>query len=330
MVLRNMNVAFVGEFPQEALEEIKAGLEAHPEYFRVEVARTQEEAEKLTDAECIVLRVLRLPAENLARYPKLRFVQKWGAGYDSIDIETATRRGILVSNTPGVNAFSVAEQAVMLMLCVYRNFVKHNEFLREGVWTKGRFMERTYSLQGKRAGLIGMGRIGREVARRVQAFGAEVCYYDPFRMKREMEADLHVTFLPMDELLRQADVVSLHVPLTEENRNMIDADKLKLMKPTAILINTARGGLVDESALCGALERGELLGAGLDCMAHEPIQKDDPLLRCPNITLMPHTGGISMDLNGPMSATILDNLLRFARTGRPNFVINSSLLERAQ
>ena len=324
-----MNVAIVGEFPREALCQIKAGLEAYPDRFRVAVAGTQEEAEKLTDAECIVLRILKLTAVDLMRYPKLRFVQKWGAGFDTVDIRTAAQRGVLVSNTPGVNAFSVAEQAVMLMLCVYRNFVNHYEFTRQGIWTKGRFMERTYSLQGKLVGLIGMGRIGREVAKRVQAFGAEVCYYDPFRMKPEDEAALRTAYLPMDELLRKADVISLHVPLTEENRNMINADRLKLMKPTSILINTARGGLVDEKALCGALERGELLGAGLDCLASEPLQQDNPLLKAPNVTITPHIGGTSMDLNGLMATTILDNIMRYEATGKPNYVVNSALLAGA-
>ena len=323
-----MNVAIMGEFPKESLALMKTKLENCPGSIHVEIAKTQEEAERLTDAECIILRILRLDHEAaFARYPKLKFIQKWGAGYDSIDMEEATKRGVLVSNTPGLNAFSVAEQTVMLMLCVYRNLINHYEFLKQGIWTKGRFMERTYSLKGKKVGLIGMGSIGKAVAKRVQSFEAEVFYYDPFRLSEEKETELHVTYLPLEELLRTADVVSLHLPLTPETTNLINAETLRLMKPTAILINAARGGLVDERALIGALERGELLGAGLDCMAGEPVGKEDPIFRAPNVTLTPHVGGVSMDLNGVMASAIVENVLRFAQTGKPNFVINKELLE---
>ena len=183
-------------------------------------------------------------------------------------------------------------------------------------------MDNAVTLNMKTVGLIGGGNIGRQVARKVQAFGARVQYYDAFRLKPEMEEEHRMTFLPLDELLKTSDVVSLHVPLTEENRHMLDAGKIALMKRGAILVNTARGGLVDDKALLAAVDEGRLMGAGLDCVEDDPLPAGHPLLNHPNIVITPHIGGNVSDMGEVMVPMIGGNLRRFLRGERVLNVVN--------
>ena len=234
----------------------------------------------------------------------LKVLSHYGVGVDSIDIPACKARGILVCNTPGANSVSVAEMAMCLMLSCARQVVNHDAHTRRGEWK--RFP--TFELRGKCLGLVGFGAIGREVARRAGAFGMELIAYDPF-FNEAAGAELHVDSVALDELLRRADVVSLHLPSTPETRHLLDADALALMKPTAILINTARGELVDEAALECALKENRLLAAGLDVYEHEPL-RESPLSGLSNVILMPHCSATTPEASQKMGMMAVENAYR--------------------
>ena len=234
----------------------------------------------------------------------LKVLSHYGVGVDSIDIPACKRRGILVCNTPGANAVSVAEMAMCLMLSCARQVVNHDAHTRCGEWK--RFP--TFELKGKCLGLVGFGAIGREVARRAGAFGMEIIAYDPF-FNEAAGAELHVTSVGLEELLRQADVVSLHLPSTAETRHLLNAETLAMLKSTAILVNTARGELVDEVALVSALRENRILAAGLDVYEHEPL-RENPLFELPNVTLMPHCSATTPEASQKMGMMAVENAFR--------------------
>ena len=241
-----MKIALAGPYPAGTLEQFQALLPDQT-FFSVE---SQEDYEALTDVDCIIVRVLKTPEAILANKPNLKAVIRWGAGYDSVDVQAAGRRGIPVLNTPGVNAYAVAELALGMMITLNRKVLGYWNNVQQGNWDRGAFA--SLSLNHKTVGIVGGGNIGRRVAALVQALGAQVVYYDAFRLPPEREQELHMTYAPLEELLEQADLVSLHVPLLDSTRHIIGAEQLARMKPTACLVNTARGGLVDDAALLQA------------------------------------------------------------------------------
>jgi phosphoglycerate dehydrogenase-like enzyme len=219
----------------------------------------------------------------IAAAPNLRLIQKIGVGVNTINLEAAITRGIPVCNLPGTNARAVAELALALMLATLRRITRFDAGLRNGVWLDPRLQDGIGELGGRTVGLVGYGAIPRLLAPVLAAMGCHVIYTARRRM-----VDAVGTWRPLDSLLAEADVISLHVPLTDETANMIDAAALARMKPGAILVNTARGGLVDARALEAALRSGHLAGAGLDVFVQEPIDPADPLLQLPNVVLTPH------------------------------------------
>jgi phosphoglycerate dehydrogenase-like enzyme len=254
--------------------------------------------------------------------PKLRLVQLLSAGYDRVDVEAARKAGVPVANNGGANAVAVAEHTLMLMLAVEKKLVRFHNDLVAGQWRTGDHPEfRAFELAGKTLGIVGLGNIGKKVARRARAFDMAVRYYDVARLSEEQEDALGVRFVLFAELLRTADVVSLHVPLDDSTRGMIGADQLALMKPGAILINTCRGPVVDEAALHRALAEGRLAGAGLDVFAEEPLVRDHPLLALPNVTLTPHSAGPTWENWAARFRNGFDNIQRVAAGGRPLWVV---------
>jgi phosphoglycerate dehydrogenase-like enzyme len=229
----------------------------------------------------------------------LRVVVKYGSGMDNIDVPAAEELGVLVSSTPGANARSVAELTIGLLLSLARNIVVHDRSVRDGSWSRVTGIE----LADKRLGIVGYGAIGREVARIAQGLDMEVVAHDP------LIDDADVPLVPLTELYRTSDAVSLHVPLTTETRGMVGAEELAAMKPTAFLLNTARGGLVDEGALAEALRTGRLGGAGLDGFAEEPLG-DSPLRGLDNVVLSPHAGAATLDAVRRTATRAVDQLLR--------------------
>lgn len=237
--------------------------------------------------------------ERVLEAGPLRVVVKYGSGTDNIDLRSAERLGTKVSSTPGTNARSVAELTIALLFALARHLVAHDHAVRAGSWSRRGAIE----LAGKRLGVVGYGAVGREVARLAASLGMQVVAHDPF------VADAEVELVDLDELLASCDAVSLHVPLDGSTRGMIGAEALERMRSGALLVNTARGGLVDEHALADALSSGRLGGAGLDVFADEP-PSGSPLLRLENVVLSPHAGAATAESAQRTSVQAVRQLLR--------------------
>jgi glyoxylate reductase len=247
----------------------------------------------------------RVDAALLDAAPGLRAIANLAVGTDNIDLEAAAARGIPVGNTPDVLTDATADLTLALMLAIVRRLPEGAARVREGRWGTWQPAEDLGGdLAGRTLGVVGWGRIGQAVAARAAAFGMDVAYHS------------RSSGLPLAELLERADVVSLHTPLTPDTRGLIDAAALKRMKPTAYLVNTARGGVLDQSALREALVAGEIAGAALDVTDPEPLPPDDPLLDAPNLLVVPHIGSATTGTRAQMAAMAVDNLLA-ALDGRP-------------
>jgi phosphoglycerate dehydrogenase-like enzyme len=253
--------------------------------------------------------------------PRLRLVQLLTAGYDNVDLEAARRAGVPLSNNGGANAISVAEHTLMLMLTVARKVVWQHANVSGGRWRGNGPAPRLYELFGKTLGIVGLGTIGKKVARLAKAFGMRVAYYDIARLSEDAEDALGVRFRLLRELLRDSDVVSLHVPLNASTRHMIGAAELALLKPTAILINTSRGPVVDEAALHRTLSGGRIFGAGLDVFDQEPPPADNPLLKLDNVVLTAHFAGPTWDNHAARFRNAFDNVQRVHRGEQPLWVV---------
>jgi len=243
---------------------------------------------------------------------RLKIIARYGAGVDRVDLEAAQAKGIIVTNTPGANTDSVAELAIGLMLAVARSIPQANAATKSGQWPRLKGL----SLAGQVVGLVGFGAIGRAVAQRLQGFACRLLAYDPFP-NAAAATSLNVTLLPLADLLGQADVVSLHLPALPETRGLVDGEFLSKMKAGAILINTARGEIINEAALLAALQRGHLRGVGLDAFAAEPPRTDDPLLQLPQVIATPHTGAHTDGATNGMGWGALRNLLPALRGEEP-------------
>jgi len=254
--------------------------------------------------------------------PGLKLVQLISAGYDRLDVGAAKRAGVPVANNGGSNSVAVAEHTLMLMLAVYRKLSWHHANVVTGKWRVGDFAShRLYELEGKTLGIVGLGTIGKKVARRAAAFGMRILYYDIVRLAEDAEDALGVRFVLLPELLRTSDIVSLHVPLNDATRNLMGARELGMMQPTGVLINTCRGPVVDETALHTALTSGRIAAAGLDVMVEEPPIANHPLFALENVTFTPHMAGPTWDNWFKAFRNAFDNVQRVARGERPLWVI---------
>ena len=253
--------------------------------------------------------------------PSLRLHQLLSAGYDDVDLEAARRAKVPVSNNGGANAISVAEHAMMLMLMVSRRVISQHANVSGGRWRGNGPAPRMYEIHGKTLGIIGLGTIGKKVARLARAFGMRVQYYDIVRMTEDAEDALGVRFRLMGELLAISDIVTLHVPLNTTTRHMIGAHELASMKPEAIIVNTSRGPVIDEAALARALADNKLFGAGLDVFDQEPPPPDNPLLALKNVVLTSHFAGPTWDNQIARLRNAYDNVQRVARGEPPLWVV---------
>src|SRR5215213_9557442 len=267
----------------------------------------------------------RLDAEFLASAPRLRVISTVGTGVDHIDLAAATARGIIVCHTPGLNVETVADHTFALMLAAARRLAEQRQLQRDGqsleVHRRPVFGR---SLTGATLGLIGLGAIGAAVARRAGGFAMPVLYASRSR-KPELEAELGLEWTTLDTLLRKSDIVSLHAALTPETRGLIGERELAMMQPGAVLVNTARGPLVDTDALVTALRSGHLLGAGLDVTNPEPLPIEHPLFTLPNAVLTPHTGYASDQTRAAMTGTAIANLADAFAGRRPRFLANPAV-----
>jgi D-3-phosphoglycerate dehydrogenase len=239
-------------------------------------------------------------AEVLAA-SKLRVIARVGVGYDAVDVPSATEHGVAVTITPGTNEISVAEQALALIIGVFRGNPWRDRSVRDGSWIR-RSLPR---LGGKTLGLVGLGRIGRAMVPRAQGLGLSVIAADPFADKA-FAAENNVRLCELDELWAEADVISLHAPATPETYDLVNAETIAKMKPTAVVVNTARGSLIDENALADALAAGRLFGAGLDVFKTEPLPSDSPLHKLDNVLMSPHMGGLDEESQEAMTRLAAD------------------------
>jgi len=274
------------------------------------------------DAEYFLGLARTMGTEFFRSAPKLKLVQLLSAGYDRVDIEAARKAGVPVANNGGANAIAVAEHTILLMLAVLKQLVRFHLDVVAGRWRPPASSESpVYELSGRMVGVVGLGNIGKKVARRAAAFDARVQYYDIVRLSEAEEDALGVHFVLLSELLRTSDIVSLHVPLTDATRQMIGARELGLMKPGAILVNTCRGPVVDEEALYQALKERRLGGAGLDVLVDEPPPKDHPLFSLPSVTLTPHSAGPTWENWTARFRNGFDNIERVAAGRKPLWAI---------
>jgi phosphoglycerate dehydrogenase-like enzyme len=297
-------------------------LEAESEVRRVERLDAEDVRAAAVGCAAIVTRGMgRIPAAVLEGTPALRCVARCGAGVDNIDVAAASRLGLPVVHAPEAGTRSVAEHALMLALAVARQVSRWDRAVKEGGW-RTREGWQGVELAGKTLGVVGMGRIGRRAAEAGAALGMEVLGWN--RTPREGPWEL----LPLDDLLSRSDVVSLHLALTDETRGLLDATRLGRMRPTAILVNTARGALIDETALAQALSQGRLAGAGLDVLCQEPPPADHPLLALPNVIVTPHVAGLTDVAYRRMCVETVTHVLRILRgeAPDPSHVANSAAL----
>jgi len=256
-----------------------------------------------------------ITGEMIRNAPRLRFLQVAGVGVDHVDMEAARAAGITVANVAAANAVSVAEHVVMVALAMTRDLCNAHAAMRAGQWSLPQWMSRARELAGLTVGIVGMGRIGREVARRLLPFGVTIVYYDVQPLDQTTEDELGVTLLPLDDLLAAADIVTVHVPLNENTYHLFDATRFARMKPGSYFINAARAEIVDENALVDALKT-RLGGAAIDVFSPEPPPPDHPLFSLPNVLLTPHGAGVTVNAQQRIAQGAIQNVLRYL-DGRP-------------
>ncbi|MFD7305158.1 2-hydroxyacid dehydrogenase [Streptomyces pharetrae] len=288
------------------------------------VEATDEDRAALRTARVIVTALAPVTAEHLAAAPDLALVQCASHGYDYVDTSAARARGVTVCTigSSGAEARNVAEQTFALLLALAKRLVPAHNALVEADWALPRLQRSLTELSGKTLGIVGLGQIGREVARRAAAFDMTVVYAGRRRAAPETEERLGgALHVPLEELLRTADYITLHAPLTDETRHLLDAERLALLKPTAFVVNTARGALIDQDALADALERGALAGAGLDVFDPEPPTPALRLLKAPNVVLSPHAAGVTRETVVRIAMAAVRNASDFLAGGVPRDVV---------
>jgi D-3-phosphoglycerate dehydrogenase len=254
---------------------------------------------------------------------KLKVIARYGVGVDRVDLKAATKKGIVVTNTPGANSVAVAELTIALMLALGRQLCKADQATRHGEWPRFSGV----GLRGKTIGLVGFGAIGREVASRLKSFGSRILVSDPYA-EREMGKGDGIDVVSLDELLASSDFVSLHASLNPATAGMVDRSFLRKMKSGSFLVNTARGELIDETALHHAVVEGHLRGAALDCFSKEPPDPDHPLLQLPQVMVTPHTGSHTDEATSTMGWMSLQSCLAVLRGERPPYIVNPEVYEK--
>lgn len=269
-----------------------------------------------------------ITAEIMDAAPRLRVISGFGVGYNNVDLDAATARGIAVCNTPGVLSAAVADLTIGMIVMASRALVENAAYVREGGWARREAAPGLgWDLLGKTVGLIGFGRIGKAVAERARVFGMKCIYYDTFSDPGAAWADC--PYRPVDDLFRESDVVSLHVNLTDETHHIVNARTLGLMKPTAWVVNTSRGPVIDQVALTNALKARQIAGAVLDVLEVEPPAADDPILTLDNAFVLPHIGSATVETRAAMLELAANNFIAVMAGQTPPECVNPEVLERA-
>jgi glyoxylate reductase len=314
--------------PQPALDLILPACDA--EVWQDELPPPRELLlDKVRDLDgLLTLLTDKIDATLMDAAPKLKVVSNCAVGFDNIDVPAATQRGIAVGNTPGVLTETTADFAFALLMAAARRVVEGDRYTRAGKWkTWGLTLLLGQDIYGATLGLIGLGRIGAAMAKRAKGFDMRVLYYDPFR-REDLEHELGVTYADLDTVVRSADFISIHTPLTPETRHLVNADLLRKMKKTAILVNTSRGPVVDQAALYAALRDGVIAGAALDVTDPEPIAVNDPLLTLENCIIAPHIASASVVTRTKMAMMAAENLLAGLRGEKLPTPVNPEVKQR--
>lgn len=307
---------------EEILAKVGSQLEVHEcleEEGLIEITR---------DAEAVLVERARITRRVISNMERCRILVRHGVGFDTLDVEAATEAGICVCNVTDYCTQEVADHAMALLLALSRTLFLWDAEVRRGGWNVFTDGGKNRRIEGQVLGLVGFGKIGQAVARRAEGFGLQVVAYDPYIGAQAMEA-VGVKKMELEELLRISDMVSLHLPLSAQTRHLINADRIRLMKSTAFLVNTARGGLVEQQALGEALVEGRLAGAGLDTFEQEPPAAEDLVRKLPNVILSPHAGFYSQGSLRELHVRMAEQVAQFLLRGeRPNNLVNPAVLER--
>ncbi|MGC8960894.1 MAG: 2-hydroxyacid dehydrogenase [Candidatus Bathyarchaeia archaeon] len=310
--------------PEEGLGPLKGSCDLKVRDSRLPPSK-EELISLIGDADGLIcLLTDRVDGDVIAAGGRLKVISSYSAGVDHIDVDAATKAGVYVTNTPDVLTDATADHAWALLMAAARRIVEADNYIRSGRWREGwhPFLFLGAPVWGKTIGFIGFGRIGVAAARRAKGFNMRILYHSRRRIAAELEMELSAEYRPLEDLLREADFVSLHVPLTPDTRRLIDRERLRLMKPTAILINTSRGGVVDQEDLVEALRGRWIAAAGLDVFEDEPIKPEDPLLSLENVVLTPHIGSATGEARARMAAMAAENLLSILRGVEPKHLVN--------
>lgn len=314
-MLRGMIDHAKNRFPEDA---------ATIDFEVVEQGSEQELVAKVPGVDILVGARNRMNRNVLDKADKVFFIQQCSAGYDNIDLKAARERGINVSNAGGAGVIPVAEHTLMLMLAISKNLIRCDRTMKAGEYILEECVGRVYELRDKLLGIVGMGKIGSQVARLAHVYGMEIQFFDPYR-KDTSDLEFPVKTVSLEELMTTSDFVSIHALLSDDTRGMLSRKELEMMKPTAYLINTSRGAIVDEEALADILEAGKIRGAGLDVYGEhgDPPPKTSRLLKLDNVVLTPHIGGVTAeDLHRNFYETSLGNIIRVVRGEEPKYVVN--------
>lgn len=323
-----LKIYLTRQIPERGLNKIKQYFETEvwPEYAP---PPKKTIIDKVKDLDALVTLLSdKIDAEVFNAGPKLKIVSQLAVGFDNIDLQEATKRGIYVSNTPEVLTDTTADFSWALLMAVARRVVEADKYVRTGQWKVAWHpdMMTGRDIHGATIGIVGAGRIGYAMAKRATGFDMKILFYDVVP-RPEIEKDFAAKKVDLDTLLKQADFVSIHVPLMKETLHLMNEQKLKLMKKTAYLINNSRGPVIDEKALYKALKEGWIAGAGLDVFEQEPTPSDNPLLKLSNIVVAPHISSASLETRSQMSQMVADNLIAFFQGKKPPNLVNQDVMK---
>ena len=298
------------------------------QYYQMKTGTPAELIKNCADADILLVNMAKVTPEVMAGLKNVKVLIRHGIGYDNFDLPSATENGIVCANQPTASSEDVAEQAIMLMMATYRKIFIQKDILSESV-ANGKWMFESiypvYRMGGKTLGIIGCGNIGSYVLKKMRSFGMKILVDDPYLSKERLK-ELDIEHTPFEQVLKEADIVTIHVPVTDETRGMFNTETFKLMKKSAILINTARGPMINVSDLAEALKKGVIAGAGIDVYDKEPPDKDYPLLGMDKAVLTPHLAWYSVEGGWDIRYTIIDDLKSFVAGKLPKSVINPAVL----
>ena len=322
--MASTKVVFLTGLKEALIEEVVSY--SPPDYEVVVLDKSSTEEQRINevrDADFLLCYGQDPSDEVIKSLEKCRLVQLLAAGYDRMNLDLLAELEIPCANNGGANSWAVADQAVLLMLAIYKQLLASDNSTREGSWAEPITGQNTFEMADKKVGILGIGNIGRQVAKRVQGFDAKVQYFDLYPLDERTAEELNVTYVSLDELFSTSDIISCHTPLTNDTKHIVNSNTLSLMKPTAILINTSRGPVVDEEALISALQSGVIAAAGLDVFEKEPVSPDNPLLKMDNVVATPHMAGTTWDTWARRANFGFENMERIRNGEAPQAVVKN-------